>query len=108
MKALVHVTLKPDVLDPQGIAEERIEIGKGVHEALAKLKADHQDGVPELHTAVVAAEHAVVAICDYAREHDIDLIVMGATGRGGVSRLLVGSTAERVARHAPCAVLLAR
>jgi nucleotide-binding universal stress UspA family protein len=37
-----------------------------------------------------------------------DLIVMGTHGRGGLSRLLVGSVAEIVMRNAPCPVLTVR
>lgn len=35
----------------------------------------------------------------------IDLIIVGTQGRTGLSRLLLGSTAEMVVRHAPCSVL---
>ena len=45
------------------------------------------------------------AIVGYANEHQIDLIVMGTHGRGAVSRLLMGSVAERVVRTATCPVL---
>jgi len=44
-------------------------------------------------------------IVDYAKEHDIDLIVIGTHGRGGVTRMLLGSVAEKVVRMAPCPVL---
>lgn len=44
-------------------------------------------------------------ICDYARDQNIDLIVVGTHGRTGVSHVLIGSTAERIVQHAPCAVL---
>lgn len=37
-----------------------------------------------------------------------DLIVMGTHGRTGLSRVLLGSVAERVVRQAPCSVLVAR
>jgi nucleotide-binding universal stress UspA family protein len=37
-----------------------------------------------------------------------DLIVVGSRGKGGLRRLLLGSVAEFVARHAPCSVLIAR
>lgn len=37
-----------------------------------------------------------------------DLIVMGTHGRGGLSRLVLGSVAESVMRKAPCPVLTAR
>src|SRR5689334_18322202 len=33
------------------------------------------------------------AICDYAREHDIDLIVMGTHGRTGLAHVALGSVA---------------
>lgn len=45
-------------------------------------------------------------VCDSAREWGADLIVIGTHGRGGLSRLLMGSTAEAVVRHAPCPVLV--
>lgn len=46
-----------------------------------------------------------VGICDYAKAHEIDLIVISTHGRTGLSRVLIGSTAERVVQHAPCPVL---
>jgi nucleotide-binding universal stress UspA family protein len=47
-------------------------------------------------------------IVRFAAAHDIDLIVMGTHGRGGLAHLLLGSVAERVVRTAPCAVLTVR
>ncbi len=44
-------------------------------------------------------------IIEYAKEHQIDLIVMGTHGRTGLSHVLIGSVAERVVRMAPCPVL---
>jgi nucleotide-binding universal stress UspA family protein len=45
-------------------------------------------------------------ILRYAWRHAVDLIVMGTHGRTGVSRLLLGSVAERVVRGARCPVLV--
>ncbi|HIJ00464.1 MAG: hypothetical protein PWQ88_873 [Candidatus Methanomethylophilaceae archaeon] len=39
---------------------------------------------------------------------DYDLIVMGTLGRTGVSKLLMGSVAEKVVRHANCPVMVVR
>lgn len=41
-------------------------------------------------------------------EPPADLIVMGSHGRTGLSRFFLGSVAEKVVRHAPCSVLIAR
>jgi nucleotide-binding universal stress UspA family protein len=41
-------------------------------------------------------------------EPDLGLIVIGTHGRTGLARVLMGSVAEQVVRHAPCAVLTVR
>ncbi|HLA04927.1 MAG TPA: universal stress protein [Syntrophales bacterium] len=41
-------------------------------------------------------------------EKDIDLIVMASHGRTGISRILIGSVAEKVMRGAKCPVMLVR
>jgi universal stress protein A len=43
-----------------------------------------------------------------AQEEDIDLIIIGTHGRTGFSRFFLGSTTERVVRHAHCPVLVVR
>ena len=48
------------------------------------------------------------AILRYARDHAIDLIVMGTHGRRGLRALVLGSVASEVVREAPCAVLTVR
>jgi nucleotide-binding universal stress UspA family protein len=57
-------------------------------------------GTTEIVTGLAAS-----SIVDYARERQIDLIVMGTHGRTGVAHLLLGSVAERVVRTADCPVL---
>lgn len=47
----------------------------------------------------------VAEIVQLAGEVKADLIVMGTHGRGGLSRLLMGSVAEGVMRKAPCPVV---
>lgn len=47
-------------------------------------------------------------ICEVASEIQADLIVLATHGRTGWERAFLGSTAERVIRHAPCPVLVAR
>jgi nucleotide-binding universal stress UspA family protein len=47
-------------------------------------------------------------IVDAANEAGAQLIVMGSHGRTGVKRLLLGSVAEHVVRHASCPVVTVR
>jgi universal stress protein A len=47
-------------------------------------------------------------VIEYAKNHPIDLIVVGTHGRGAVKQLLLGSAAERIVRTAPCPVLAVR
>ncbi len=44
-------------------------------------------------------------IVKYAADQDIDVIVVGTHGRSGLTHMLLGSTAERIVRKAPCPVL---
>jgi nucleotide-binding universal stress UspA family protein len=60
-------------------------------------------------TAVwVRASNIGDIILDAARSIDAELIVMGSHGRTGVKRLLLGSVAEHVLRHALCPVVTVR
>jgi nucleotide-binding universal stress UspA family protein len=47
-------------------------------------------------------------IVRYAKEAEVDLIVMGTHGRGFVAHVVLGSVAEKVVRTAPCPVLTVR
>lgn len=47
------------------------------------------------------------AICESAREHEVDLIVIGSHGYGALDHVL-GTTAAKVVNHARCSVLVAR
>ena len=68
------------------------------------------DDLTELHALPVIRTSAApaAAIVEYAKDADIDLIIMGTHGRGAVAKLLMGSVAERVVRMAGCPVLTVR
>lgn len=55
--------------------------------------------------AVVNGQSHGEMLADYAREHDADLIVMGTRGQTNLRYVLLGSTAERIVREAPCSIL---
>lgn len=47
-------------------------------------------------------------LCSLAGEIGAELVVVGSRGLTGLSHMLLGSVAERIVRHAPCSVLVAR
>ncbi len=60
-----------------------------------------------VQTAVLGG-HTAEELVLYAEEHSTDLIVLGARGRSPSQRFLLGSVSQRVAKHAPCSVLVTR
>lgn len=58
--------------------------------------------------SVVVWGHPADEICEFARVHDIDLIVIGSHGRSGIKRALLGSVSHAVANQAPCPVTIVR
>ena len=69
---------------------------------------DSDGSGPKTVPAVMTSGSPAFAIIDYAREHEIDLIIMGTHGRGTLGHFLMGSVAEHVVRTAPCPVLVVR
>ena len=79
---------------------------KALEQAAAAAVKNHlpSDGVQRLTSGASASD----VILDEARTWRADVIVMGTHGRRGLSRLLLGSDAERVLRDAPVPVMLVR
>lgn len=83
--------------DPEDAAEEAVERAKEMVEAAGlEFVGDTMEGLPSEQ------------IIDYAVDNDVDMIVMGTHGRGGVQRVLFGSVAERTVRNSPVPVLTVR
>ena len=71
----------------------------------AKVKAKKAGG--ELKT-LMRPGHPAQTIVAVAREGNFDLVLVGHTGLSGVWAAFLGTTAEKVSRHAPCSVLIVR
>lgn len=61
---------------------------------------------PTFHA--IPGENHGRAICDFAKVHNVDLVVLGTRGHTNLRDVLLGSTAERVVRHAQRSVLAIR
>jgi len=78
-----------------------------VEKAMTQVLDSHWPAERRVVRAIVEGSPKV-EIIQYARQHDIDLIVLATHGRTGLSHVLMGSVAEVVVRTAPCPVLTVR
>jgi nucleotide-binding universal stress UspA family protein len=83
----------------------RLELEAAAREELRKALASADVSTLHARAVVETSGNAAESIVEYARENAIDLIVIGTHGRGAVGRVLMGSVADKVVRHAPCPVL---
>ena len=83
------------------------KLRKEAEDQLNKLRRHVPPGVT-VTTEVLSGYGAEYEICETARKRKSDLIVIGSHGAGPIRRAMMGSTAERVVRHAPCPVLVVR
>ena len=82
--------------------EAKSEAEEMLDEARAQLEVDG-----DVETAIEVGRPAAT-IVEEARERDVDHVVVGSHGRRGVSRLVLGSVAEHVARRSPIPVTIVR
>ncbi len=75
-----------------------------IEERLAALAKKTGPGTQSL----VRVGQPYFEIAAAAEELEVDLIIITTHGRTGLKHVLLGSTAERVVRHAPCPVLTVR
>ncbi|PSP72988.1 universal stress protein [Halobacteriales archaeon QS_3_64_16] len=89
----------------QGQYEEMDAVRERAERATGYV-ADHarDQGVAVVEHVSGGRPHSMIA--DYAAGNDIDLVVMGSHGRGGIKRTLLGSVAERTLRTTTAPVLI--
>lgn len=91
-------TQPPPVLNT--IAEQSARQG------LERFLEDHEAFSDRIGQTLLLSGHPGRVIVEVAKENDSDLIAMGTRGRTGLSRLVMGSVAEKVVRHVACPVLM--
>ena len=79
---------------------------EALQQELTGVCANVPAGVPVDTT--IQDGHPWPTICDYAKEYHSEVIVIASHGYTGLKRMLLGSTAEQVVRHADCPVLVVK
>ena len=91
----------PDALVPMLTEDDLEEVGDELKKAISLQPV-------VATTEVVFAQHVPGAILTEASRLGVDLIAMGTHGRTGLRRVVLGSVAEYVVRHARCPVVTIR
>jgi nucleotide-binding universal stress UspA family protein len=92
---------EPTLNRPESLQQEEESAKNYLHKLQESLRVQGQVATVEQVTGDPAE-----CIIDSVAQQGIDLIVITSRGRTGLKRFLMGSVAERVARHAGCPVLI--
>jgi nucleotide-binding universal stress UspA family protein len=105
---LVHVFSEANLLMMSG-GVDYVSMGTIYEDAHAEAR----EKLEEIATRIEGVPHRIYArhgliwtnLAGIIVENEVDLIVVGTHGRTGLGKLLLGSVAENILRHAPCPVL---
>lgn len=105
---VVHVGQVPTSTEPSVIWDTITE--QSIQEYAARKFRETVGNHPELSGLELTTLFGDpgIALADFARDQQADLIVIASHGRTGLTRLLLGSVAERVVRLASVPVLVLR
>ena len=90
--------LDDEVYQLNQILNERSE------ENLKEFDKLNEDNIKVTH--VVREGSPAKVILEVSKEENVDLIVMGSSGKSGFDRFIMGSVADKVVNSAKCAVLV--
>jgi universal stress protein A len=102
--ALIHVVEPyPSIPEMGPVEVETLRDGRSALEDLRRTIGEATPVKALLRTGAPSTE-----IVECARELGTDLIIISTHGHKGLTRMFLGSTAEKVVRYAPCPVLIVR
>ena len=90
--------LEDEVYQLNQVLKERSE------ENLKEFDKINEDDLKITH--IIREGSPARVILEVAQEEDVDLIVMGSSGKSGFDRFIMGSVADKVVNSAKCAVLV--
>jgi nucleotide-binding universal stress UspA family protein len=89
------------------VIETKSEENRKFHDVLARAHTLAKKKAVKLNAEVVAG-HAVAAIVATVKARKADLLVVGFMGHSALYQRIIGGTADRLVRLAPCPVLVVK
>ncbi len=106
---LLHVIPEPDaqfwktyIYEVEGVDEKaKADVDEQIETTYRPMVPEHVD-----FRVTIRIGNAFREILRFAREQEVDLIVVGRHGTSSLGEFFFGDVTEKVARKAPCAVLM--
>jgi nucleotide-binding universal stress UspA family protein len=100
---LVHVIELPD---PTPLDADVPELEAVAREILEKAESIAHQSAMKVSTGVFRAHSAASALFDELKTNKIELAILGYHHSRSIGEILLGTTAQHMAKHAPCRILL--
>ena len=104
---LVHVLVPIDAISPGVLLGDVTEESRAAHVKEHLQKIAEENGAGDAHQSVPIGNPGL-EVAEYAKDIKADLIIVPSHGYHGVKRMVLGSVAEKIIRHAECSVLVLR
>jgi nucleotide-binding universal stress UspA family protein len=107
----IHVieTSPPSGLEDFVLRNYETSQRKEAENLLNETKASGKAIGIEIDTEIVVKSRSIAdTIIDYAKNKNVDLILVGTIGMTGLQKYLLGSVADKIVTHAHCPVLAVR
>ena len=104
---IVHVLVALDTVSPGVLLGDITNESRSAAVKKNMAKLAQEQGAAGAEEQVLIGDPGL-EIADYAKKIKADLIVIPSHGYQGLKRMVLGSVAERVIRHAECSVLVLR
>lgn len=96
------------MVTPSYLDHYKKEAGKWFDQIIDDVKTQSYD-INKIATDVITTPLSIVgAIVHYAERENINIVILGSSGKTGFKRMLLGSTASGVVTYAHCPVLVVR
>lgn len=109
---VISIMKNEDIMDTEGKVDhgklERSEQSfRSMHEKLV-VNSGIFTFQKKVRSELVRADDVADAICDYCRNNDADMVIVGRRGMGFLKGLILGSVSEKVLKNAPCTVVVVK
>ena len=112
-EAIVLTVIKnSEIVDMEGSIDylklQKIEgEAKGVHGALG-INSNLFNFQNRIKSEFLKSDDVADTICEYCRNVDADLVIVGRRGLGFLKGVLLGSVSEKVLKNSPCSVTVVK